>query len=225
MRTLSASTPKLLPTYFRPLAYMCFMALHAGGLAVISVKPAHVHALDALDIALVSELANTAPLQTPDQLPDEPPPTPPEKTSEAIPPDEPAPQIKQEKPKPKITPPKPKTQQHTRALSQQLSDGPSASSASDLKQARAAYASIILARINAAKFYPAEARKDNITGNVGVAFSIGADGTVTRASLRSSSGSSLLDEAALRLLRNLHAPPPPAGAYSAATTIRYTIGR
>lgn len=219
MSAVTASAHIPLPRYFRALACLGFLALHAGALALISIRPTQIYAQDALEVSLISA---PAPLQqAPEDMPDEPQPVPETTVSEAIPPDAPAPQIKQEKPRPKIIPPKPKIQHNVRTPAHQMSDE---ASAADLKQARASYASIVLARINAAKFYPAEARKDNITGNVGVSFSIGADGTVTHASLRASSGSSLLDDAALRLLRGLRAPPPPEGNYSAATTIRYSLG-
>lgn len=46
--------------------------------------------------------------------------------------------------------------------------------------------------------YPSEARKNGVEGNVGVRVLIDANGRVTSASVSSSSGSSLLDQAALQ---------------------------
>ena len=95
----------------------------------------------------------------------------------------------------------------------------------EVAAARASYGAIVMAKINAAKFYPAAARSSGVTGIVGVQFNIDALGKVISAHVIRSSGHDLLDQAALDILRSLDLPPPPAGSFSANTNIKFTLMR
>jgi protein TonB len=88
---------------------------------------------------------------------------------------------------------------------------------------KASYAGLVLAELNRRKFFPAAARAAGVTGAVGVAFTIGPSGRVVSASITRSSGDSALDGAARAILGALHAPPPPGGAFSTATSIRFNL--
>jgi protein TonB len=83
-----------------------------------------------------------------------------------------------------------------------------------------AYKSEIVARINAAKRYPEEARERGARGVAVVAFSISASGALGGASLQRTSGDSALDGDALATVRRAAPfPAPPLGAPRA-----YTVG-
>ena len=82
-----------------------------------------------------------------------------------------------------------------------------------------------MAKINAAKFYPAAARSSGVTGIVGVQFTINALGQMVSAHVIHSSGHDILDQAALDILRSLELPAPPAGSFSANTNIKFTLMR
>jgi protein TonB len=56
-------------------------------------------------------------------------------------------------------------------------------------------------RIDAEKRYPPLARRRGVVGSVDVAFETGLDGALRSATVRRSSGSALLDEAALDAVR------------------------
>jgi protein TonB len=60
-------------------------------------------------------------------------------------------------------------------------------------------------------FYPKEASQTNEGGSLKVRIVIAADGQVTSTEVVQSSGSSVLDTAALAVFRNAHLPPFPAG--------------
>ena len=113
-----------------------------------------------------------------------------------------------------------KAQQQALAAAQQRQ-----AMAAEAAQARATFGAIVAARINAAKFYPSEARSAGIVGVVAVRFAIGSDGRVTQATLSQSSGSAFLDAAALQIFRSLQTPEPPGGSFSGSINIRYTLGR
>ena len=98
-------------------------------------------------------------------------------------------------------------------------------SEASLSRARATYAGLVASRINAGKFYPSEARRGGITGVVSVKFSIGADGRAFNYSIAGSSGSTILDDAALTIFRSLEVPPPPEKIFSGTINIRYTLQR
>ena len=76
-----------------------------------------------------------------------------------------------------------------------------------------AYKSEIVARINAAKHYPEEARSRGARGVAVVSFSISASGALGGASLQRTSGDSTLDGDAVATVRRAAPfPAPPAGA-------------
>jgi protein TonB len=113
-----------------------------------------------------------------------------------------------------------KAQQQALAAAQQRQ-----AMAAEAAQARATFGAVVAARINAAKFYPSEARSAGIVGVVAVRFAIGSDGRVTQATLSQSSGSAVLDAAALQIFRSLQTPEPPGGSFSGSINIRYSLGR
>jgi protein TonB len=77
-------------------------------------------------------------------------------------------------------------------------------------------------RIEAAKRYPEEARREGIQGNVYVRFRVGEDGQVDALEVARSSGSRLLDEASLATIRRA-APFPPVRGWI-RVPIAYTLG-
>lgn len=87
----------------------------------------------------------------------------------------------------------------------------------------AAYGGLLRAEIQRHMFYPSAARAADVTGVVGVAFTIGPTGRLTSLSVTRSSGSSILDAAARTTLRAIHAPPPPDGRFSTSTNIRFHL--
>jgi TonB family protein len=66
-------------------------------------------------------------------------------------------------------------------------------------------------RIEEAKIYPEDARREGIQGTVDVRFRVAADGSVERAEVVRSSGSRHLDEASLRTVRSAAPYPPVSG--------------
>ncbi len=88
---------------------------------------------------------------------------------------------------------------------------------------REAYGAMLLAAIQAHKFYPEGARERGVAGAVGFAFSVGADGEIRSVTIVKSSGSPELDEAVRKIVRSVSAPPPPGGSFSANTTMVFRI--
>jgi protein TonB len=58
-------------------------------------------------------------------------------------------------------------------------------------------------------------------GSVRVAFTVGGSGSVSAASVISSSGDGSLEATAVRIVRSCHPGPPPGGSYSASATINF----
>ena len=77
------------------------------------------------------------------------------------------------------------------------------------------------------KIYPDEARRRGEEGRVAVRFTVDRSGRVVEAAIVSASGSALLDEAALGLLRQAVLPAFPADMNQAritiTTTMRYSL--
>jgi TonB family protein len=72
--------------------------------------------------------------------------------------------------------------------------------------------------------YPERARRRNVQGSVILALSVPADGSRCEASVLESSGSAILDDAALSLLRSLFpAPVPPEKEFHSPVKIQYLI--
>ena len=91
----------------------------------------------------------------------------------------------------------------------------------DIGMSRARYAALVVAQIQAHKFYPDSARARGEEGVVGVSFTISPSGRVGSAAIIHSSGFAELDSAAREILRSIAPPPPPGGSFSASTTIRF----
>jgi periplasmic protein TonB len=91
----------------------------------------------------------------------------------------------------------------------------------DSGMSRASYAALVIAQIQAHRFYPDSARARGEEGAVGVSFTIGPSGRVGSAAVVRSSGFAELDGAAREILRSISPPPPPGGSFSANTTIRF----
>lgn len=93
----------------------------------------------------------------------------------------------------------------------------------DTGASRASYAALVVAEIQAHRFYPASAREHGDQGAVGVSFTIGPSGRVAAASIVRPSGFAELDEAARQIVRSIAPPPPPGGSFTASTTIRFHV--
>jgi protein TonB len=81
--------------------------------------------------------------------------------------------------------------------------------------------------LTARKIYPEEARRRGEEGRVAVRFTVDRTGRVVEAAIVSPSGSALLDEAAIGLLRQAVFPafPPnmPQPRVTITTTMRYSL--
>jgi periplasmic protein TonB len=79
----------------------------------------------------------------------------------------------------------------------------------------------------ARKIYPEEARRRGEEGNVSIRFTVDRSGRVLETTIVTRSGSALLDEAALNLLRQAALPAFPADMtqerITITTTIRYSL--
>lgn len=77
------------------------------------------------------------------------------------------------------------------------------------------------------KSYPDTARRNGIEGVVQVRFSLDRTGLVTDVALARGSGSPILDEATLAMLRDARVPAPPADTpgerMTVSVQIRYTL--
>jgi len=76
------------------------------------------------------------------------------------------------------------------------------------------------------KTYPEAARRDGVEGRVTLRFTMDRAGMVTDVALVRGSGSTVLDEAAIALLRGSRLPAPPAPApdhISITLPIRYSL--
>ena len=77
--------------------------------------------------------------------------------------------------------------------------------------------------LSSRKSYPEEARRRGDEGNVSVRFTVDRSGRVVEAAIVAASGSALLDDAALSLLRQAVFPAFPADMTQARVTITTTI--
>ncbi len=78
-------------------------------------------------------------------------------------------------------------------------------------------------RINASKYYPEAARRDGLQGAPRITFAINEDGTIGWARLAATSGSALLDDAALETVRR--AAPLPYYAGPITLAVKYSLNR
>ena len=119
-------------------------------------------------------------------------------------------------PKPTVSTPAPSAQ-----TSAPASPPPTASTISPQQwQAQA------LAQLDRRKVYPRSAQSDGIQGTVDISFSVSASGQIASVSVVRSSGSSILDQAALDTARRASPlPPPPPGYAGRALTaaIRFSL--
>lgn len=92
------------------------------------------------------------------------------------------------------------------------------------KREEADYFALLSAHLNRKKQYPKEAKKAREEGVVTVRFTVHADGTISAASIRKSSGHSLLDQATLELMERV-APLPkfPKSMTKSSVTISLPI--
>jgi protein TonB len=81
----------------------------------------------------------------------------------------------------------------------------------------------VSAWLAAHRTYPAQARERGEEGNVSVRFTVDRSGRVVEAAIVKASGSILLDEAALEMLRQAILPAFPAGMPQAQVTITTSI--
>lgn len=91
-------------------------------------------------------------------------------------------------------------------------------------QSMASWESEVLARINAAKRYPEEARAAHESGTATLSFVVTADGRIAGARLARSSGSSALDRETVAMASRIgQLPPPPNGRASISVPIHYSF--
>ena len=118
-------------------------------------------------------------------------------------------------------PPEPRTGAPRAATASKAAASPAASGAET-----AAWRSAWAAGMNWNRHYPEAARERGEQGTVRLALTIDRGGHVVSARLIASSGSSILDQAALEMARNAHGRPlPPAMGSSVSLTVpvRYSI--
>ena len=89
--------------------------------------------------------------------------------------------------------------------------------------ALSAWQRALVAWFDAHRAYPEAARRLGEQGAVGVRFTLSESGDVTSADIQRGSGSTMLDEATLKLLRGAHLPAPPPGTDPARRTISVSI--
>jgi periplasmic protein TonB len=167
----------------------------------------------------------TAPPE-PDVLPAEQP----EVVMSAPPPPPPKPLVEKKVEQPKPTRHLPKPQRRIKSTRTDLPRAARQSApAAGLNGAAVAdWKSEIVMRIMAEKEYPEEARSQGIGGTALVAFSVSASGSIRSARLVRSSGSAILDRAAVETVRRANpVPPAPPGINGGAFTVplHFSVGR
>ena len=210
------------PFWVRPVVALSVLAVHVAALAGAGSISPKFKPIDAIEIGIEREAQEPEPIPVTEQF-DPPEPTMVEPAMEEAPPPEPVAELPVEQPPPQ--PPKPMVEPQKSPIIKNKPAVLPGLKAEEVAAARASYGAIVMAKINAAKFYPAAARSSGVTGIVGVQFNIDALGKVVSAHVIRSSGHDLLDQAALDILRSLDLPPPPAGSFSANTNIKFTLVR
>ena len=213
------------PFWVRPVVALSVLAVHVAALAGAGSISPKFKPIDAIEIGIEREAQEPDPIPVAEQF-DQPEPIIPEPVAEQTPPPQPVTELPEEQPKPPapepakpmIEPPKTPVIKNKPAVLPGLK-------AEEVAAARASYGAIVMAKINAAKFYPTAARSSGVTGIVGVQFTINALGQMVSAHVIHSSGHDILDQAALDILRSLELPAPPAGSFSANTNIKFTLMR
>ena len=210
------------PFWVRPVVALSVLAVHVAALAGAGSISPKFKPIDAIEIGIEREAQEPDPIPVTEHF-DPPEPTMVEPAMEEAPPPEPVVELPVEQPPPQ--PPKPMVEPQKSPIIKNKPAVLPGLKAEEVAAARASYGAIVMAKINAAKFYPAAARSSGVTGIVGVQFNIDALGKVVSAHVIRSSGHDLLDQAALDILRSLDLPPPPAGSFSANTNIKFTLMR
>ena len=210
------------PFWVRPVVALSVLAVHVAALAGAGSISPKFKPIDAIEIGIEREAQEPDPIPVTEHF-DPPEPTMVEPAMEEAPPPEPVVELPVEQPPPQ--PPKPMVEPQKSPIIKNKPAVLPGLKAEEVAAARASYGAIVMAKINAAKFYPAAARSSGVTGIVGVQFNIDALGKVVSAHVIRSSGHDLLDQAALDILRSLDLPPPPAGSFSANTNIKFTLVR
>ena len=211
------------PLWVRPAVALTVFAVHAAVLAGIGTISPKFKAIDAIEIGIERQAEEPEPVAVTETMappePDKQEPvideTPPEPVAE-LPVEQPVPPPPPEPIKPIAVPAKIPVVKKKPAVMPGLK-------AEEVAAARASYAALVMAKINAAKFYPAAARSTGVAGIVGVQFAINALGKLASAHVIRSSGNEILDQAAIDIVRSLDVPPPPAGLFSANTNIKFTL--
>jgi len=85
-------------------------------------------------------------------------------------------------------------------------------------EALAAWRGALATWLSAHRRYPEQARRDGVQGQPTVRFTVEPSGRVTSVELVTSSGSTVLDEATIAMLRGATLPPFPPGLAEAART-------
>jgi len=210
------------PFWARPVVALSVLAVHVAALAGAGSISPKFKPIDAIEIGIEREAQEPEPVPVTEQF-DPPEPASPEPVAQELPPPEPVAEWPVEQPPPQ--PPKPMVEPQKSPIIKNKPAVLPGLKAEEVAAARASYGAIVMAKINAAKFYPTAARSSGVTGIVGVQFNIDVLGKVISAHVIRSSGHDLLDQAALDILRSLDLPPPPAGSFSANTNIKFTLVR
>lgn len=209
-----------------------FSAVHI--LALIGVGIAKIEPPMALETIQLDLVAQGVPMPEPVTVPQEPPPEPElekETTETTLPPEPPpvtevkaAEILPQPLPKPQKPKPRKKRPDHAASSVPQRVGLPQGRS-QEAGMSRATYGALVIAQIQARKFYPAAARDGGIRGIVGVSFIISGSGSTNSVVVTSSSGSTILDAAAKQIVRSIHLPPPPGGSFSGSTKLAFSLAR
>jgi periplasmic protein TonB len=210
------------PFWARPVVALCVLAVHVAALAGAGSISPKFKPIDAIEIGIEREAQEPEPVPVTKQF-DPPELASPEPVAQELPPPDPVAEWPAEQPPPQ--PPKPMVEPQKSPIIKNKPAVLPGLKAEEVAAARASYGAIVMAKINAAKFYPTAARSSGVTGIVGVQFNIDVLGKVISAHVIRSSGHDLLDQAALDILRSLDLPPPPAGSFSANTNIKFTLVR
>lgn len=86
-----------------------------------------------------------------------------------------------------------------------------------------AYGALVSAEINRHKFYPPDARGTGASGNVGVVFTVGPDGTILSQSIARSSGNAAIDAAVHTMMAAVQLPVPPGGRFLGSIVIKFSL--
>lgn len=169
------------------------LAIHGAAVVIASIRPAEPPVEDLSSIPEAVELSLDTqpepPMPTPPPEEEPPPPPPPE----AIP--EQQPEFVEEKPTP--PPKRPPSTRPVAPIARPTSPGPTGPAPTGKA------AMVYKPRIE----YPYEARRSKITGSGTIVVSVGADGSVTEASMGASTGSPILDNAATSAFRRARFKP------------------